>query len=88
MPVHNVAFLSDVWKSKNMTFTHIYGSYLNYLSLFHVAAVTDDKLIPLLAQCPRIQHVDLSLCEHVTDIGIHALARHCKELLSVRLGGK
>jgi len=47
--------------------------------------VINEWLDTCLSKCGSVLHVHLGLCEKLTDVGVEAIATHCKQLLSVEI---
>ncbi len=47
--------------------------------------VDDAGVVRLAAACPRLEHISLDDCAHVTDVSIMALARACPRMRRISL---
>ena len=45
-----------------------------------ICAVTDDVILAIMQNCPQLVSMNVGLCSHVTDQGIHHIAKYGKNI--------
>ncbi|CAO3693285.1 hypothetical protein G6F70_004655 [Rhizopus microsporus] len=59
---------------------------LTYLSLAGCHLISDESIVQVAQNCPRLEHLDLRACGHVSDRSITAIAMCCSRLRHLNVG--
>lgn len=59
---------------------------LTYLSLAGCNRITDDAVLSVAKNCPKLEHLDLRACGLISDISIQSIAMNCPDLHHLNVG--
>lgn len=79
-------YLDNSTITDNSMFRMQFLSQLNEIGLSWCSGITDQGIIALTKQCPKLQYIDLKSCQ-ITDIAMNAIARNCTLLTRLDVSG-